>query len=39
MTLNPLLHDSAYAKGDSGSKTDQVNSSKKYVKKTIKFWN
>lgn len=37
IALNPLLHDSVRAKGDIGSKTDQMNSSKKYVKKKIEI--
>lgn len=34
--INPLPHDDVHAEGDSGLKTDQVNSSKKYVTKTTK---
>lgn len=36
MLINPLPHDDVHAEGDTESKTDQVNSSKKYLTKTIK---
>lgn len=36
MLINPLPHDDVHAEGDTGSKTDQLNSTKKYVTKTIK---
>jgi len=34
MLINPLLCDDVHAEGDTGLKTDKVNSSKKYVTKT-----
>lgn len=36
MLISPLPHDDVRAEGDTGSKTDQLNSTKKYVTKTIK---
>lgn len=36
MLINPVLHDNVHSEGDTGSITDQVHSSKKYVQRLLK---